>query len=510
MEVSSNLDYLKLNLCHASPSELEEWKSSEAFPEEVQNRIRDLLLDLSHNVEKIDHEISKIRTVLSELMTQRTKEGAHRVILRSAISPVKKLPAEILGEVFKRCCGNKSIMVPPQINTPPWTLAHVCSRWRQVLWGTSEIWKCIQVQKIRPRFALPDNRAIPTVVDHIISRTKAHVALKLPNGLNGPIVDIILRSPERFTKLDLEIDYHSFSKLLNAPISSFLALETLNISLRCNVAPTPPSCQSTPFQTAPHLRQVMFDTGNYDYHLPHLLLLPWSQLTDVRILHMKITPSVIHSIFQKCISLTTVKLMVGVESENSTFTPSHITLLNLKSMTLSCHRHDIVQWNDFFHPLILPCLERFSLHTPSSSWCQDGFISLIERSACTPIYLSVMDGSTRPHYLGLGDTYTLLRALPFLEEFRTSFVVLPSTFKAMMQDNLASNLLHIKCRVHHDGLEAFVDLMQHYNGSVVFDGMVSASIRSFGRMDTENSASRLNDALSGCTDAGRNFNISFI
>ncbi|KAF9460609.1 hypothetical protein BDZ94DRAFT_1120273, partial [Collybia nuda] len=104
-------------------------------------RIRNLLVEAYNDIEQLNLQISDVRDLLSSLLAQRAKENNRILILRSAVSPVKKIPPEILGDIFVRCGDGGPIVVPLQSRTCPWALAHVCSRWRQVLWGTSEIWK---------------------------------------------------------------------------------------------------------------------------------------------------------------------------------------------------------------------------------------------------------------------------------------------------------------------------------------------------------------------------------
>lgn len=61
-------------------------------------------------------------------------------LYRSAVTALRKLPNEILAEIFTHCVDEVSIQLDPcQLI---WTLANVCSRWRQIVFDTPSLWKC--------------------------------------------------------------------------------------------------------------------------------------------------------------------------------------------------------------------------------------------------------------------------------------------------------------------------------------------------------------------------------
>src|SRR5688572_27832679 len=54
-------------------------------------------------------------------------------------SPATEIATELLSIIFRFCIAGP-ILIPPNISEPPWTLTHVCSRWRNVAVDIPELW----------------------------------------------------------------------------------------------------------------------------------------------------------------------------------------------------------------------------------------------------------------------------------------------------------------------------------------------------------------------------------
>src|ERR1700761_7936870 len=68
-------------------------------------------------------------------------------------APIKKLPVELLGEIFMWTLGDWGIMTdePPRLLLEPLTLSHVCVHWRSVAISIPMLWAAIWID--RPRAA---------------------------------------------------------------------------------------------------------------------------------------------------------------------------------------------------------------------------------------------------------------------------------------------------------------------------------------------------------------------
>jgi len=79
----------------------------------------------------------------AELKTQMKQIERHLVRQREFVAPVKRLPSEVLSEIF---------MIQVDCGDSPWTLLRVCRLWKVVASSTSHIWRHIQIAERREQF----------------------------------------------------------------------------------------------------------------------------------------------------------------------------------------------------------------------------------------------------------------------------------------------------------------------------------------------------------------------
>ncbi|KAJ6580786.1 hypothetical protein B0H19DRAFT_894069, partial [Mycena capillaripes] len=92
----------------------------------------------------LDNEISKLQEKLKQLEDERTLLSSYRTQNTAILSPLRRLPPEVLGEIFS--------WTMPSVNdaldlgrfdtgaNSPWVLTRVCSRWRAISLSTPSLW----------------------------------------------------------------------------------------------------------------------------------------------------------------------------------------------------------------------------------------------------------------------------------------------------------------------------------------------------------------------------------
>ncbi|KAJ6459251.1 hypothetical protein C8R45DRAFT_843483, partial [Mycena sanguinolenta] len=91
----------------------------------------------------VDGEILRLKDRLRELRNERTAlSGFHSQNIR-IISPLRRMPAEILGEIFSWTLP--SIHDVFDTDDSPWILTYVCRRWRAVAVSKSSLWSLITI-----------------------------------------------------------------------------------------------------------------------------------------------------------------------------------------------------------------------------------------------------------------------------------------------------------------------------------------------------------------------------
>lgn len=110
-------------------AELESWASDCFLPGSTQKVIRNLLFEAEEGISILTTEIWATKSYLKILMKQRRRDMKRISTLRARIAPIKRPPAEVMGELFLFCLPR--VVLPPHKDvTHTCTLSQVCSRWR--------------------------------------------------------------------------------------------------------------------------------------------------------------------------------------------------------------------------------------------------------------------------------------------------------------------------------------------------------------------------------------------
>ncbi|KAK1218413.1 hypothetical protein PQX77_018877 [Marasmius sp. AFHP31] len=105
--------------------------------------ISQFLLDVEHEIKGYDAEINRLRTAIHLLETKKLKMKKSMDWCRSLLSPVHRLPTEILMEIFSIACKENELdsSIPPNaIN-----LSSVCGRWWEVIRSAPKMWSSITI-----------------------------------------------------------------------------------------------------------------------------------------------------------------------------------------------------------------------------------------------------------------------------------------------------------------------------------------------------------------------------
>ncbi|KAF7343737.1 F-box domain-containing protein [Mycena sanguinolenta] len=100
----------------------------------------------------LDAEISRLKDQLSRLEKEHTVLMKYHAQNTAILSPMRRVPAEILGEIF---CWSLSLFSVPNLKYAPWVLTHVSRRWRAVTISRSSLWSHIYLDfTIKKKYSL--------------------------------------------------------------------------------------------------------------------------------------------------------------------------------------------------------------------------------------------------------------------------------------------------------------------------------------------------------------------
>ncbi|KAF8996394.1 hypothetical protein BDZ89DRAFT_919593, partial [Hymenopellis radicata] len=91
-------------------------------------------------VAQLQRKISQVQALLDPLVAARMNAEAHLKDTKSLIRPICHLPNEILMQIFHLCIPLFPAANTLDSTTVPWTLTHVCQRWRNLARSLSSLW----------------------------------------------------------------------------------------------------------------------------------------------------------------------------------------------------------------------------------------------------------------------------------------------------------------------------------------------------------------------------------
>ncbi|KAF5334038.1 hypothetical protein D9758_017412 [Tetrapyrgos nigripes] len=99
-------------------------------------------------------EISQLRSRLMYLQEKQDLLKKHIERLRSLSAPIRLLPVELLSHIFVVVCEDDPILFSTGVSDwktwhLPFTLASVCSGWRQIAINTSQLWSNLGLEYAR-------------------------------------------------------------------------------------------------------------------------------------------------------------------------------------------------------------------------------------------------------------------------------------------------------------------------------------------------------------------------
>ncbi|KAJ7442120.1 hypothetical protein FB451DRAFT_1414287 [Mycena latifolia] len=105
------------------------------------------------SLEDLEGQISKTLRYLVKLENQRSRRSQYADTLKGALSPIRRIPSEILVEIFLACRNNSLTAFNYSVTDPreaPMLMGHVSSRWRQACHGAPRLWDHPHPPKFTP------------------------------------------------------------------------------------------------------------------------------------------------------------------------------------------------------------------------------------------------------------------------------------------------------------------------------------------------------------------------
>ncbi|KAJ6526957.1 hypothetical protein DFH09DRAFT_1187206 [Mycena vulgaris] len=117
--------------------------------------IKTFLIEPSLRLKRLEDEIADMHTAIDKLKAERDGLSAYVEAHMALISPVRRLPLDLIQEIFVACIPTHRNCVM-SAHEPPVLLGRICSFWRAISLSTPRLWARLHiVEPMRPYNMLP-------------------------------------------------------------------------------------------------------------------------------------------------------------------------------------------------------------------------------------------------------------------------------------------------------------------------------------------------------------------
>ncbi|KAJ7685146.1 hypothetical protein DFH06DRAFT_1157592 [Mycena polygramma] len=243
--------------------------------------------------------ISRIDSQIRDLMRLRHRERGLIASLKLAIAPIRKLPAEILVEIF--CYVHASswwYLTGPRSNVElkrVLAISQVCAHWRQVVCTTPQLWAVALPIKL----GKPPSDPYLSMAKTLLERSSPFpipVTLDLESRSPARLIDLLFSTAPRWQSLNLRDNFSA--RFREMPPNTLANLTDVAVDIRGPLPKYPVAVKA--FLSAPRLRRVdldVEDTTNFP--------MPWAQLTHLTL--SESSPQISLDILLQCTSICKAK-----------------------------------------------------------------------------------------------------------------------------------------------------------------------------------------------------------
>ncbi|KZP22121.1 hypothetical protein FIBSPDRAFT_890694 [Athelia psychrophila] len=368
--------------------------SNHVLPAAQSDIVHNAISKAFRDVSQIDQEILRFEAILAKLRLKRAERQDNAVTLKAFVSPIRRVPPEIITEIFLICTSG--------CPTSPPRLAAICSRWRSIALSSPHLWSSLSLVLQSER--LPSQTAF---ADMWLSHT---AQLPLSIDLRGKeenddiksVIEVVVARCEQWQTVHLSLP----TKLLNFLLGAAGRLHNLK-ELTFDDMSWQTADTSIIFATALKLNSLKIYGLDLDDPIPQL---PWKQLETLEIYGnlstracldmLKLTPNLLD-----CRILG--RFLPG------TTTHSIVTLPVLQLMALVLDQHSYA--TQFLSAMCLPALQDLYLYSlPGlTDMVAGALISLVSGGHLVGLTLGLEAPATETTR---ANVIAILRAIPTLQE----------------------------------------------------------------------------------------------
>ncbi|KAJ4480658.1 hypothetical protein C8J55DRAFT_428920, partial [Lentinula edodes] len=115
------------------------------LPSHAQRKeIETFLSEPQQELSRLEIEISRVQTILDGLQIQRAEVKSYVETHRGLLAPIRRLPVEVLTEIFVLCLSTERYPVR-SLREAPLLLTMICRHWREVTFKSPSLWNSLHI-----------------------------------------------------------------------------------------------------------------------------------------------------------------------------------------------------------------------------------------------------------------------------------------------------------------------------------------------------------------------------
>jgi hypothetical protein len=290
-------------------------------------------------------EVSRIEKLIKDLSSQRDEAIAYIDAHKALISLARRLPHDIVQEIFLACLPMHRNAVM-SAREAPLVLTRICSAWRAVAMATPALWASLHL----PLEYVFEHSLLTPVTHWLDCSGRCPLSLSLvgPSDLEhwedcdadrvGQVMNQLIRSSDRWTRV--ELSFYIGQGLLR--LSAVEAPHLVAIKTKAE----PSELQQMKLLSTPSLREVTLCLAReFDTYVPPMPF-RWDQLTHISLENSTadhwegLSPHIAIQILQRCPRLIhcTLPIRSDLVSRFPDIAPeTHVSLPQLRTFILSYH-----------------------------------------------------------------------------------------------------------------------------------------------------------------------------
>ncbi|KAH7887056.1 hypothetical protein F5I97DRAFT_1829519 [Phlebopus sp. FC_14] len=355
------------------------------FIEAIVSERQSQLAHLTCEMERVQCAFTKLEAILAKLQETKSRVRQSMVSHHALTSPARRVPPEVLGQIFYHCLPKSPYITPRNVECPM-VLTQVCRHWRAVAMATPRLWSSLTIHLHR---ATRDD--CRPEYDAWLARAKSvPLAIRVLNDMDTSDPDLTRRLSSVADWLrplvarSWDLWWHGPS-LQNLFVSggggAIGSLERLRVT----------SHRESPSIYIPtaanRLRSAYLQCLNFDLQSLDTVILPWEQLTELNMHFALFSSSVFLRLLALCTGIRNMILSCLCADEEQlndlrTVVPGSIVNYAIKRIEIKMIRAGL---GFVLDALLLPALEELEIcfcYHDKDVWPHAQFLSFLQRSRC--------------------------------------------------------------------------------------------------------------------------------